>query len=200
MIMPPGKPYDGFQKKLIIAFDVGATFSGVSYVVLIPRELPLIQGVKVGGDCKIPSVVCYDGTGNVVAIGSETKLTRILILNFRKSRVLWRLMVVCLLLINRPACWKWFIGSSYIFDHRIWLRSKGSLSKIYRPFCRTRELLTSLAAFWDIYTSAHSTITGKWYVGISPQQYGLCPRSPQRLGRETTIWNASSGYCCGIGC
>lgn len=91
MIMPPGKPYDGFQKKLIIAFDVGATFSGVSYVVLIPRELPLIQGVKVGGDCKIPSVVYYDGTGNVVAIGSETKLTRILILNLRKSRVLWRL-------------------------------------------------------------------------------------------------------------
>lgn len=27
---------------------------------------------KVGGDCKIPSVVCYDGTGSVVAIGSET--------------------------------------------------------------------------------------------------------------------------------
>jgi hypothetical protein len=43
--MPPGKPYNGFQKKLIIAFDVGTTFSGVSYVVLIPRELPLIQGV-----------------------------------------------------------------------------------------------------------------------------------------------------------
>lgn len=27
---------------------------------------------KVGGDCKIPSVVCYDETGNVVAVGSET--------------------------------------------------------------------------------------------------------------------------------
>ena len=66
MIMPPGMPYNGFKKKLIIAFDVGATFSGVSYVVLIPRELPLIQGVKVGGDCKIPSVVCYDGTGTLL--------------------------------------------------------------------------------------------------------------------------------------
>ena len=27
---------------------------------------------KVGGDSKIPSVVCYDGDGNVVAVGSET--------------------------------------------------------------------------------------------------------------------------------
>lgn len=40
-----GRPYNGFQRKLIIAFDVGTTFSGVSYAVLIPRELPLIHGV-----------------------------------------------------------------------------------------------------------------------------------------------------------
>ncbi len=39
------KPYNGFQRKLVIAFDVGTTFSGVSYAVLIPRELPLIHGV-----------------------------------------------------------------------------------------------------------------------------------------------------------
>jgi hypothetical protein len=39
------KPYSGFRRKLIIAFDVGTTFSGVSYAVLIPRELPLIHGV-----------------------------------------------------------------------------------------------------------------------------------------------------------
>jgi hypothetical protein len=45
LIMPLGKPYKGFQKKLIIAFDVGTTFSGVSYAVLIPEEQPSIQGV-----------------------------------------------------------------------------------------------------------------------------------------------------------
>ncbi|KAF8625644.1 hypothetical protein AX15_005275 [Amanita polypyramis BW_CC] len=73
------KPYNGLQRKLIIAFDVGTTFSGVSYVLLIPGEPPAIQGVtqfpgqqKIGGDSKIPSVVCYDESGSVVAVGSET--------------------------------------------------------------------------------------------------------------------------------
>ncbi|KAK2464384.1 hypothetical protein APHAL10511_003531 [Amanita phalloides] len=58
------KPYDGLQRKLIIAFDIGTTFSGVSYALLIPGEPPVIQGVtqfpgqqKVGGDSKIPSVL-----------------------------------------------------------------------------------------------------------------------------------------------
>ncbi|KAF8632110.1 hypothetical protein AX15_002041 [Amanita polypyramis BW_CC] len=75
------KPYSGFQRKLVIAFDVGTTFSGVSYVLLIPGEPPVIQGVtqypgqqRIGGDSKIPSVVCYDKDGNNVAVGSETDL------------------------------------------------------------------------------------------------------------------------------
>ncbi|KAK2462940.1 hypothetical protein APHAL10511_005138 [Amanita phalloides] len=38
-------PYDGSQRKLIIAFDVGTTFSGVTYAFLIPQEPPVIQGV-----------------------------------------------------------------------------------------------------------------------------------------------------------
>ncbi|KAF8626057.1 hypothetical protein AX15_005102 [Amanita polypyramis BW_CC] len=73
------KPYDGRQRKLIIAFDIGTTFSGVSYAFLIPGEPPVIHGVtqfpgqqRTGGDSKIPSIVCYDGGGNVVAVGSET--------------------------------------------------------------------------------------------------------------------------------
>jgi hypothetical protein len=45
MPVPPRKPYKGLQKKLVIAFDVGTTFSGVSYAVLVPGEPPLIQGV-----------------------------------------------------------------------------------------------------------------------------------------------------------
>ena len=40
-----GKAYDGIQAKLVIAFDIGSTFSGVSYVFLIPHEIPVIHGV-----------------------------------------------------------------------------------------------------------------------------------------------------------
>ena len=39
------KPYEGHRRKLVIAFDIGTTFSGVSYVILIPGEPPSIQGV-----------------------------------------------------------------------------------------------------------------------------------------------------------
>ncbi|KAF8632112.1 hypothetical protein AX15_002043 [Amanita polypyramis BW_CC] len=71
--------YNGLQRKLVISFDVGTTFSGASYAFLIPGESPVVEGVtqfpgqqKVGGDSKIPSVVCYDGSGDVVAVGPET--------------------------------------------------------------------------------------------------------------------------------
>lgn len=39
------KPFDGPTKKLVLALDVGTTFSGVSYVVLEPGKVPIIQGV-----------------------------------------------------------------------------------------------------------------------------------------------------------
>ncbi|KAF8638101.1 hypothetical protein AX17_002441 [Amanita inopinata Kibby_2008] len=75
------QPYSGFQRRIVIAFDVGTTFSGVSYTILEPGQPPQIQGVtqfpgqqKIGGDSKIPSIVCYDRDGNVVAVGSETDL------------------------------------------------------------------------------------------------------------------------------
>jgi hypothetical protein len=45
MSLPQRKPYDGFQRKLIISFDIGTSFSGVSYVFLIPGETPVIHGV-----------------------------------------------------------------------------------------------------------------------------------------------------------
>ncbi|KAF8632108.1 hypothetical protein AX15_002039 [Amanita polypyramis BW_CC] len=74
-----GKPYIGLRRRLIIAFDIGTTFSGVSYMLLVPGEPPVIQGVtqfpgqhKISGDSKIPSVVCYDEDGDVIAVGSET--------------------------------------------------------------------------------------------------------------------------------
>ena len=36
--------------------------------------LSRFSGQAVGGDSKIPSVVCYDEHGNVVAVGSETNV------------------------------------------------------------------------------------------------------------------------------
>ncbi|KAJ3806836.1 hypothetical protein F5876DRAFT_68612 [Lentinula aff. lateritia] len=75
---PTRKPYDGHLRKLIIALDVGTTFSGVSYSILDPGSVPITQGVtsfpaqaKVGGSAKIPSILYYDKEGNVRAVGSE---------------------------------------------------------------------------------------------------------------------------------
>ncbi|KAF8632438.1 hypothetical protein AX15_001881 [Amanita polypyramis BW_CC] len=81
MSTPQRKPYSGAERQLVIAFDVGTTFSGVSYAVLEPGQVPQILGVtqfrgqqRVGGDSKIPSIVCYDADGRAAAIGSETDL------------------------------------------------------------------------------------------------------------------------------
>ncbi|KAL1673479.1 hypothetical protein EV122DRAFT_282965 [Schizophyllum commune] len=73
------KPYAGKSRKLIIAIDVGTTFSGVSYSILDPGQVPEVCGVNrfpaqehAGGDSKIPSVLLYDKQGNVRAAGAET--------------------------------------------------------------------------------------------------------------------------------
>ncbi|PFH47317.1 hypothetical protein AMATHDRAFT_6868 [Amanita thiersii Skay4041] len=75
------KPYQGYQRKLVISFDIGTTFSGVSYAVLEPGQTPQIHGVtqfpgqeQVGGDSKIPSVVLYDEDGKIVAVGAESDM------------------------------------------------------------------------------------------------------------------------------
>lgn len=39
------KPYVGDRRALVLAFDVGTTFSGVSYAFLEPGEVPKIHGV-----------------------------------------------------------------------------------------------------------------------------------------------------------
>src|SRR6267154_760760 len=39
------KPYGGNKRSLVLAFDVGTTFSGVSYAILEPDEIPKIHGV-----------------------------------------------------------------------------------------------------------------------------------------------------------
>ncbi|KAG1856935.1 hypothetical protein C8R48DRAFT_718351 [Suillus tomentosus] len=72
------EPYEGPTRKLVLAFDVGTTFSGVSYCILEPGEVPVILGVArypaqecVGGDSKIPSILYYDLQGDVRAVGAE---------------------------------------------------------------------------------------------------------------------------------
>lgn len=86
---------------MVIAIDVGTTFSGVSYAILRPGEIPFIQGVtrlvlknrylpahyldtysktsrfpdqdRVAGDKKVPSVMYYDETGQVRAAGATAQ-------------------------------------------------------------------------------------------------------------------------------
>ncbi|KAK1222716.1 hypothetical protein PQX77_014421 [Marasmius sp. AFHP31] len=72
------EPYSGQRRKLVLAFDVGTTFSGTSYSILDPGVIPEIRPVTrypdqehVGGDAKIPSIVYYDRQGRVRAVGAE---------------------------------------------------------------------------------------------------------------------------------
>ncbi|KAF5374607.1 hypothetical protein D9615_008998 [Tricholomella constricta] len=78
--MPPSTrtPYTGSSRKLVLAFDVGTTYSGISYSILDPGQVPEIKGVtrfpaqeKVGGSSKIPTVIYYDKAGKVRAVGAE---------------------------------------------------------------------------------------------------------------------------------
>ncbi|KAJ3503573.1 hypothetical protein NMY22_g18205 [Coprinellus aureogranulatus] len=71
-------PYRGLKRRLVLAFDVGTTFSGVSYCILDPGSIPEIKGVtrfpaheQVSGASKIPTVLYYDKAGKVQAIGAE---------------------------------------------------------------------------------------------------------------------------------
>ncbi|KAM6497429.1 hypothetical protein JOM56_007902 [Amanita muscaria] len=79
------QPYSGTETKLVIAIDVGTTFSGVSFVLLDPGVVPQIQPVtriqlvarfigqrEVRSDSKVPSIVCYSQDGTVVAAGADT--------------------------------------------------------------------------------------------------------------------------------
>ncbi|KAF7982970.1 hypothetical protein HWV62_24558 [Athelia sp. TMB] len=77
-MVPSRPPYHGTERKLVLAMDIGTTFSGISYSILDPGEIPVIKGVTrfpaqegVGGDSKIPSILYYDMQGQVRAVGAE---------------------------------------------------------------------------------------------------------------------------------
>ncbi|KAF8805121.1 hypothetical protein BYT27DRAFT_7105301 [Phlegmacium glaucopus] len=70
--------YRGPRRKLVLAFDVGTTYSGISYSVLDPGQVPEIKGVTrfpahehISGASKIPTVIYYDRNGTVRAVGAE---------------------------------------------------------------------------------------------------------------------------------
>ncbi|KAG9309464.1 hypothetical protein JVU11DRAFT_10433 [Chiua virens] len=71
------KPYGGLTRQLVLAFDIGTTYSGISYCILQPGEVPQPQGVMKFpgqgqvGDCKVPSIMYYDSKGNLQKVGYE---------------------------------------------------------------------------------------------------------------------------------
>ncbi|TFK20843.1 hypothetical protein FA15DRAFT_624853 [Coprinopsis marcescibilis] len=82
----PRSIYRGTRRKIVLAFDVGTTFSGVSYAC-VPRSPllahpPTVYFIKrpslsfpaqehITGASKIPTMIYYDQTGTPQAIGAE---------------------------------------------------------------------------------------------------------------------------------
>ncbi|KAI0785955.1 hypothetical protein C8Q75DRAFT_794294 [Abortiporus biennis] len=69
-------PYTGTRRRLVLAFDVGTTFSAVAYCVLDPGIEPQIQAInrypgQENGDCKIPTILYYTQEGKIRAAGAE---------------------------------------------------------------------------------------------------------------------------------
>ncbi|TFK78529.1 hypothetical protein K466DRAFT_606901, partial [Polyporus arcularius HHB13444] len=76
--MAPASPYSGPLRKLVLGIDVGTTYSGISYAILDPGEVPKIQGVtrfpgqeNAAGDSKIPTILYYRPDGTVHSAGAE---------------------------------------------------------------------------------------------------------------------------------
>ncbi|KAI0315439.1 hypothetical protein OF83DRAFT_1173836, partial [Amylostereum chailletii] len=74
--MPEREPYRGTKRRLVLAFDLGTTFSGISYAVLDPGIVPKIHTVmrypgQETRDSKVQTVIYYDVDGKVVATGAE---------------------------------------------------------------------------------------------------------------------------------
>ncbi|KAK0568542.1 hypothetical protein OC861_001872 [Tilletia horrida] len=70
-------PYQG-ERQLIIAIDLGTTYSGASFCVLEPGKKPKIEDVKsypaqATGLSKVPSVVTYDRDCNARLFGAEAE-------------------------------------------------------------------------------------------------------------------------------
>ncbi|EPT00710.1 hypothetical protein FOMPIDRAFT_150495 [Fomitopsis schrenkii] len=77
------RPYSGSSRKLVIAIDVGTTYSGAAYCILDPGVIPKVwsvtrfpgqEGENKSRDVKIPSVLYYDQYDNLREVGAEATL------------------------------------------------------------------------------------------------------------------------------
>jgi len=61
------KPYTGHKKAVVIALDVGTTFSGASYAILDPGEIPKIYEVtRYGIACSFPATLPFHSKRRLV--------------------------------------------------------------------------------------------------------------------------------------
>ncbi|KAF8957824.1 hypothetical protein BDZ97DRAFT_1762587 [Flammula alnicola] len=60
------------SSRLVLAFDVGTTYSGISYSILDPGQVPETKGVT-NGSSKIPTIIYHDRSGKVRAVGAEAE-------------------------------------------------------------------------------------------------------------------------------
>ncbi|KAI9060751.1 hypothetical protein FKP32DRAFT_1595071 [Trametes sanguinea] len=77
----PLQPYKGSVRKLVFGIDIGTTYSGISYAILDPGEVPKIHSVNrfpgqehATGYTKIPSVLYYYPSGAIHSAGAEATL------------------------------------------------------------------------------------------------------------------------------
>ncbi|KZT65645.1 hypothetical protein DAEQUDRAFT_676500 [Daedalea quercina L-15889] len=77
------EPYKGSNRRLVIAIDVGTTYSGAAYCILDPGEIPKVlsitrfpgqEGDNRSRDVKIPSCLYYDQQNKLRAVGAEATL------------------------------------------------------------------------------------------------------------------------------
>ncbi|KAG8952709.1 hypothetical protein FRC03_012018 [Tulasnella sp. 419] len=73
------QPYSGNETNLVISIDFGTTFSGTSWALLEPHNVPKIFDVSgfegqefEATSTKVPTVIFYDRHGNLKAVGNET--------------------------------------------------------------------------------------------------------------------------------
>ncbi|EPQ53305.1 hypothetical protein GLOTRDRAFT_140147 [Gloeophyllum trabeum ATCC 11539] len=71
------KPYAGKGRRLVVAIDVGTTFTAASFCILQEGRIPKFEEVlrwpkQVTADAKVPSVLYYDKRGNPCAFAAET--------------------------------------------------------------------------------------------------------------------------------
>ncbi|EEB98570.1 hypothetical protein MPER_01898, partial [Moniliophthora perniciosa FA553] len=77
LAMSARKPYIGSATKLVVCFDIGTTWSGVSFSFLEPGLVPVTESVTKfpgriqAGSTKIPTIIAYNADGTVATIGAK---------------------------------------------------------------------------------------------------------------------------------